>query len=92
MARNRYDMDEVLEEGFDISQLKRLAGYVSPYKGKMAGIIVLMLSASALTMMVPIFFSENYGLLYPAEGYEENSIIQSADTGCGLLFRHCHAF
>ena len=56
MARNRYDMDEVLEEGFDVRQLKRLAGYVSPYKGKMAGIIVLMLSASALTMMVPIFF------------------------------------
>ncbi len=56
MARNRYDMDEILEDSFDISQLKRLAGYVSPYKKKMAGTIILMLSASALTMMVPIFF------------------------------------
>ena len=35
MARNRYDMDEVLEDSFDISQLKRLAAYVSPYKEKM---------------------------------------------------------
>ncbi len=56
MARNRYDTDEVLEDSFDVSQLKRLAHYVSPYKGKMAGIIILMLSASALTMMIPIFF------------------------------------
>ncbi len=56
MARNRYDMDEVLEDSFDVRQLKRLASYVAPYKGKMAGIIILMLSASALTMMIPIFF------------------------------------
>lgn len=56
MARNRYDMDEVLEDSFDISQLKRLAKYITPYKKKMAGVIFLMLSASALSMMIPIFF------------------------------------
>lgn len=56
MARNRYDMDESLEDSFDINQLKRLGGYVAPYRKKMAGIILLMLSASALTMMIPIFF------------------------------------
>lgn len=56
MARNRYDMDEVLEDSFDISQLKRLAKYIAPYKEKMAGVIFLMLSASALSMMIPIFF------------------------------------
>lgn len=56
MARNRYDMDEVLEDSFDINQLKRLAGYISPYKKKMAGIIFLMLTSSALTMVIPLFF------------------------------------
>ncbi|MBO5070988.1 MAG: ABC transporter ATP-binding protein [Roseburia sp.] len=55
MARNRYDMDEVLETKFDINQVKRLAGYISPYKKKMAGVLFLMLSASALTMIVPMF-------------------------------------
>lgn len=63
MARNRYDMDEVLEDSFDISQLKRLAGYVSPYRKKMAFVIALMLSSSALTMVVPLFFQrimDNY--------------------------------
>ncbi len=58
MARNRYDVDEVLEDSFDVKQLKRLARYVSPYKGKMILIIALMLSSSALTMMIPIFFQK----------------------------------
>lgn len=57
MARNRYDMDEVLEDKFDMGQLKRLAGYIKPYSLKMAKIIVLMLTSSALTMVIPIFIS-----------------------------------
>ena len=63
MARNRYDMDEILEDSFDINQLKRLAHYIAPYKKKMAGVIFLMLSSSALAMMVPIFLQrimDNY--------------------------------
>ena len=65
MARNRYDMDEVLEDSFDIGQLKRLGAYVSPYKTKMAGVIILMLSASAATMMVPIFFQRIMDVYIP---------------------------
>ena len=55
MARNRYDVDETLEDHFDINQLKRLGGYVKPYLGKMFFIMVLMLSSSALTMLIPKF-------------------------------------
>lgn len=58
MARNRYDVDEVLEDSFDFGQLKRLARYIAPYKMKMFGIILLMLTSSALTMMIPIFFQK----------------------------------
>lgn len=56
MARNRYDMDEVLEDSFDINQLKRLGSYIAPHKKAMASVLFLMLSSSALTMTVPIFF------------------------------------
>ncbi len=56
MARNRYDMDEILEDSFDVSQLKRLAGYITPYKKKMTGVILLMLISSAATMLIPLFF------------------------------------
>lgn len=58
MARNRYDMDEVLEDSFDLNQVKRLTGYISPYKKKMAGIIALMLVTSALTMVIPLFLQK----------------------------------
>ena len=56
MARNKYDVDEILEDKFDINQLKRLAGYISPYKKQMSGVLFLMLSASALGMLIPRFF------------------------------------
>ena len=56
MARNKYDIDEVMEDHFDLGQLKRLGRYVIPYKKDMALAAVLMLSSSALTMLIPRFF------------------------------------
>ncbi len=73
MARNRYDVDEVLEDSFDLNQLKRLAGYISPYKKRMALVIILMLSSSALTMLVPIFFQQIMDISIPQK--DMNSII-----------------
>ena len=67
MARNRYDVDEVLEDSFDIGQLKRLGGYIAPHKNKMLSVIILMLSSSALTMMVPIFFQRIMDYYIPAK-------------------------
>lgn len=58
MARNKYDIDEIIEESYDIGQLKRLLKYVKPYRGQLALALFLMLSSSALTMLFPIFISE----------------------------------
>lgn len=55
MARNKYDVDEVVEQKFDIKQLKRLVDYIRPYKGKMFFVLVLMLSSSGLGMFLPKF-------------------------------------
>lgn len=55
MARNKYDVDEILEDSFDVGQLKRLAGYIKPYKKQMGLVLFLMLSASALGMLIPRF-------------------------------------
>lgn len=46
MARNKYDIDEILESPFDIKHLKRAMVYVSRYKKRM--IISLLLSAAAV--------------------------------------------
>lgn len=56
MARNKYDVDEVIEDKFDINQLKRLGKYLLPYKKDMFIALFLMLSSSALLMLVPLFF------------------------------------
>lgn len=65
MARNRYDVDEILEDKFDVNQLKRLGGYISPYRGKMLLVLVLMLSSSALAMLIPKFFQLEMDVYIP---------------------------
>lgn len=55
MARNKYDIDEVLESEFDMAHLKRLLNYVKPYKKQMLTTIFIMLISSFLTMLGPIF-------------------------------------
>lgn len=65
MARNRYDVDEILEDKFDVNQLKRLGKYILPYKGKMLLVLVLMLSSSALTMLIPMFFQLELDVYIP---------------------------
>lgn len=67
MARNKYDVDEILEDRFDINQLKRLASYLIPYKKPMALVIFLMLSSSALTMLIPQFFMKVLDECIPAK-------------------------
>lgn len=55
MARNRYDIDEDLEDSYDFGQLKRLGKYVRPHARAMVGIILLMLLTAALGMLYPYF-------------------------------------
>ena len=73
MARNRYDIDETLEDKFDINQLKRLAGYIKPYKKKMALVLFLMLSSSALGMFIPKFLQMEMDIYIP--GKDINGIV-----------------
>ena len=75
MARNKYDIDEVMEDKFDLNQLKRVFQYVKPYRGQLALALFLMLSSSALTMLFPIFISEIMDNYIPAENIRAIVII-----------------
>lgn len=66
MARNKYDVDEILEDKFDVNQLKRLAGYLKPHRKQMAVVLFLMLSASALGMLIPRFMMQVMDVCIPA--------------------------
>lgn len=67
MARNKYDVDETLEDKFDLNQLKRLVVYVKPYTKQLALALFLMLSSSALTMLFPTFISKIMDEYIPAK-------------------------
>ncbi len=71
MARNKYDVDEILEDSFDMKQLKRLAGYITPYKKQMALVLFLMLSASALGMLIPRFIMTVMDVCIPEKNMKE---------------------
>ena len=53
MARNKYDVDEELQDGFNISHLKRLIKYMKPYKNKIIISVTLMLISSFVSLLGP---------------------------------------
>ncbi|MDI6619589.1 MAG: ABC transporter ATP-binding protein [Clostridiales bacterium] len=53
MARNKFDIDEELEEEFNFQSFKRLLGYVKPYKRQVYFTIFLMLSSSIANLAGP---------------------------------------
>ncbi|MDE6847050.1 MAG: ABC transporter ATP-binding protein/permease [Lachnospiraceae bacterium] len=75
MARNKYDIDEIIEESYDIRQLGRILRYVRPYRTQLALALFLMLSSSALTMLFPIFISEIMDTYIPAKNVKAIVII-----------------
>lgn len=54
MARNRYDVDEVLETPFDFAHLKRSFVYIKKYKAKMITALVLSVFAAISGLLGPL--------------------------------------
>ncbi|MDI9509027.1 MAG: ABC transporter ATP-binding protein [Bacillota bacterium] len=74
MARNKYDIDETLQTEFNISHLKRLAGYIRPYSGDMILIVFLMTVCSALGMVTPRILMRILDVYIPYE--DTNGIVR----------------
>lgn len=54
MARNHYDVDEVLETPFDFAHLKRSFVYIKKYKGKMITALMLSVFAAISGLLGPL--------------------------------------
>lgn len=80
MARNKIDVDEALDSEFSFAQLKRLSGYLSPYKKDLIFTITLMLISSALGMLTPKF------LMQIIDVYIPNKDIKGVVIICTVLF------
>lgn len=53
MARNKYDVDEKLESGFNFEYVKRLYKYIKPHKKDMLFTVILMLVSAVLGLIGP---------------------------------------
>ncbi|MGG5252702.1 ABC transporter ATP-binding protein [Neobacillus sp. SM06] len=58
MARNKFDVDEELESPFRFIHLKRLFGYLTPYKKKLSLTVFIMLVASAANLIGPYLIKQ----------------------------------
>ncbi len=58
MARNKYDIDEELDNKFDLNQIKRLGKYIGNYKKDFIIVIAIMIFSSALTMLQPMLLKD----------------------------------
>jgi ATP-binding cassette, subfamily B, multidrug efflux pump len=53
MARNKFDIDEVLDSPFNIKHFKRLTNYIKPYKNKVIVTTILMIVATISALSAP---------------------------------------
>lgn len=66
MARNKFDIDEELEARFDAKQLRRLLGYLNPYRGKVVFTILLMIVSSMLALLGPYLVKVSIDEMIPS--------------------------
>jgi len=58
MARNKFDVDEDLEVSFNFGHVKRLFGYLQPYKKSVIYVVVLMLISSVIAIIGPFLVKD----------------------------------
>ncbi len=89
MARNTYDVDEILEDKFDLGQLKRLVNYIKPYKRSMGLVVFLMLSSSGISMLIPQFLMRVMDECIPAQDMRKIIIYSVMASFIGIYAAIC---
>ena len=79
MARNKYDVDEVLETPFDFSHLKRAMVYIKRYRAKMIVAFIFSALAAVSGLFGPIFAQRAIDKSIPEKNIPELIML------CGLL-------
>jgi len=54
MARNKFNVDETLEQKFDRKKAMRLFSYAMPYRKTLLGVVLIMLLSSVLGLLAPM--------------------------------------
>lgn len=81
--RNKYDVDEALEKGFDFSKLKRSVVYVKPYAKLMLLALVLSMAGSLLGLATPVLLQKAMDVAIP--NGDMNMVVKLAFMTLGLV-------
>ena len=81
--RNKYDVDESLEQGFDFSKLKRSIVYVKPYANLMILALGLSMLGSLLGLATPILLQKAMDIAIPSGNM--GMVVQLALASLGLV-------
>jgi ATP-binding cassette subfamily B protein len=65
MARNKYDVDEDLSDTFDIHAVRRVLGYLKPYRRQVLGAVALMVTASFTGLLPPYLIQQALDVAIP---------------------------
>ena len=91
VARNKFDVDEDLNEEFNIHAVRRVLTYLSPYRGKVSFAVVLMVVASFMALLPPWLIQQALDVALPKRdvGYLVElslAILVTVVLGAGALF------
>lgn len=65
MQRNKYDIDEALEQSFDFTKLGRALVYVKPYAPRMLVVLILACTAVVLSLISPSLLARAMDVAIP---------------------------
>lgn len=65
MARNKYDVDEDLNQEFNIHALRRILAYLKPYRKPVSVAVVLMVTASFAGLLPPYLIQQALDVAIP---------------------------
>lgn len=71
MARNTFNVDEKLESQFNIQHLKRIGGYLAPYKKTLIITVFIMLIASLSNILVPMLMKITIDDIIPSRDLKQ---------------------
>ena len=81
--RNKYDVDEALDQGFDFSKLKRSIVYVKPYAKLMLLALGLSMLGSLLGLATPVLLQKAMDVAIP--NGDINMVVKLAFASLGLV-------
>ena len=65
MARNKFDVDEDLNQEFNLHAVRRILAYLKPYRGPVAFAVALMITASFAGLLPPWLIQQALDLAIP---------------------------